>query len=221
MKVIGYARISTDKQDLAKQKHLLLEYAQAQQLLVHEFIEIEISSQKDTKARRIDELQAKLQSGDLLLVTELSQLGRNMLETLNIIHELRESGVNMVFVRQPELSTTGPHAKLLLAIYSYFAEAEREYISLRTRQGLAAVRARGTKLGRLQGSRNRGRALDPYRDQIRDYLQKGLPLASVRKIVNHQLERPLSYTSFRYFVQQDVDLCHLWNVSKEGVSGRE
>jgi DNA invertase Pin-like site-specific DNA recombinase len=66
MKVIGYTRISTDKQDLAKQKHLLLEYAQVQQLLVREFIQIEISSQKDTKARRIDELQAKLQPGDLL-----------------------------------------------------------------------------------------------------------------------------------------------------------
>jgi DNA invertase Pin-like site-specific DNA recombinase len=52
-------------------------------------------------------------------VAELSRLGRNMLETLNIINQLSETGVKIIFVRQPELSTTGSHAKLLLAIYSY------------------------------------------------------------------------------------------------------
>ena len=54
-----------------------------------------------------------------------------MLETLNIINRLGELGVKIIFVRQPELSTLGSHTKLLLAIYSYFAEAEREYISVR------------------------------------------------------------------------------------------
>ena len=47
-----------------------------------------------------------------------------MFEVLNIINQLSENGVRLVFVRQPELSTAGPHGKLLLAIYSYFAEAE-------------------------------------------------------------------------------------------------
>jgi DNA invertase Pin-like site-specific DNA recombinase len=61
---------------------------------------------------------------------------------------LGENGVEGAFVRQPELSTTGPHRKLLLAIDSYFAETEREFISLRTRQGLAGVRAKGKTLGR-------------------------------------------------------------------------
>jgi DNA invertase Pin-like site-specific DNA recombinase len=178
MKVIGYIRVSTDTQDLDKQKHLLLQYAQAHQVLIHEFIEVEVSSQKNTQARRIDELLSKLQTGDLLLAAELSRLGRNMLETLNLIHALSENGVSLVFVRQPELSTTGPHTKLLLAIYSYFAEAEREYISLRTKQGLAAVRAKGQRLGRPKGSRNKERILDPYRAQIRDYLQMGLTLST-------------------------------------------
>lgn len=49
-----------------------------------------------------------------------------------IIDQLSENGAEVIFVRQPELSTTGPHMKLLLAIYSYFAEAEREFISMRT-----------------------------------------------------------------------------------------
>jgi DNA invertase Pin-like site-specific DNA recombinase len=214
VKVIGYVRVSTDKQDLEKQKHLLLDYAQKNQLLIDEFIHAEASSRRDTKERKIDELLTKLSRGDTLLVAELSRLGRNMLETLNIINELSQNGVSIVFVRQPELSTTGVHTKLLLAIYSYFAEAEREYISIRTKQGLAAARAKGKLLGRPKGSKNKVRVLDPYKGQIRDYLQMDLNLASIMKIVNSQMERPVSYNTLKYFVQHDEELLPLWKARK-------
>ena len=214
MKVIGYIRVSTDSQDLEKQRHLLLEYAQRQQLLIDEFINVEMSSRKDTKERRIDELLTKLDEGDTLIVAELSRLGRNMLETLNIINRLGEQGVQIIFVRQPELSTLGSHTKLLLAIYSYFAEAEREYISLRTKQGLAAAKASGKKLGRPKGSKNKDRVLDPFKQQIAEYLKLGLNLAAIRKIINNQLEQPASYNTYKYYVQHEGDLRELWNRQK-------
>jgi DNA invertase Pin-like site-specific DNA recombinase len=210
MKVIGYIRVSTDKQDLDKQNHLLLEYAHTHKMLIDEFIEIEVSSRKNAKERRIDELVAKLNTGDTLIVAELSRLGRNMLETLNIINQLSETGVKIIFVRQPELSTTGSHAKLLLAIYSYFAEAEREYISLRTKQGLAAAKAKGQLLGRPKGSKNKIRVLDPHRDQINAFLRLGLNLAAIRKIINSQLDQPITYNSYKYYVQHDQALEPLW-----------
>jgi DNA invertase Pin-like site-specific DNA recombinase len=215
MNVIGYIRVSSDKQDLQKQEHLLLKYAQRHDLKVNEFINIEISSRKGTKERRIDELLNRLNDGDVLLVAELSRLGRNMFEVINIINQLSENGVEVVFIRQPELSTAGPQRKLLLAIYSYFAEAEREFISMRTKQGLAAARASGKKLGRPKGSRDKERVLDPYREQIKEYLQLGISLSRVRKIINPQLEKPISYPSYRYFVRQDMELLELWPVQKE------
>lgn len=210
MKVIGYIRVSTDKQDLDKQHHLLLDYAQKQGLRIDEFIQVEISSRKNAKERRIEELVEKLDRGDTLIVAELSRLGRNMLETLNIINQLSETGVKIIFVRQPELSTTGSHAKLLLAIYSYFAEAEREYISLRTKQGLAAAKAQGQQLGRPKGSKNKERVLDPHRDQLRKFLQLGLNLAAIRQIINPQLDSPITYNSYKYYVQHDEELAPLW-----------
>lgn len=155
MSVIGYIRVSSDKQDLLKQEHLLLRHAQRHDLQVSKLINIEVSSRKGTKERRIDELLDRLNEGDVLLVAEFSRLGRNMFEVINIINQLSENGVEVIFVRQPELSTAGPHRKLLLAIYSYFAEAEREFISMRTKQGLAAARASGKKLGRPKGSRDK------------------------------------------------------------------
>jgi DNA invertase Pin-like site-specific DNA recombinase len=110
-------------------------------------------------------LSIKLDQGDVLLVAELSRLGREMLQVLNIINDLSAHGIQIVFVRQPELSTTGSHGKLLLAIYSYFAEAEREFASMRVEQGLAAIKAKGIKLGRPKGRRNKERVLDAYRDE--------------------------------------------------------
>lgn len=203
MRTLGYIRVSTEEQDLTKQKHLLLEYSHEHKVLIDEFIEIEISSRKTTSERRIDELFTKLTAGDRLIVAELSRLGRNMLETLNIINALSEKGITIIFVRQPELSTTGSHAKLLLAIYSYFAETEREFISIRTKQGLAAARASGKQLGRPKGSRNRKqRVLDPFKLMIAHYIHQRVPIASIAKIINPQLDKPLSYNSYKYYIHR-------------------
>lgn len=212
MKVVAYTRISTNEQDLEKQKHLLLGYAQQHKLLIDQFIEVAVSSRESQQQRKIDLLLDMLGAGDLLLVAELSRLGRNMLETLNIINQLSEQEVKLVFVRQPELSTTGSHAKLLLAIYSYFAEAERDYISMRTKQGLAAARAKGVKLGRPKGSKNkRGRVLDAHKEQIGKLLTLGVPVASITKIINEYLESPITYNAYKYFIHHDEDLKLLFN----------
>lgn len=203
MLTLGYIRVSTDEQDLSKQKHLLLEYAQQQHIIIDQFIEAEVSSRKTPKERRIEELLDLLETGDHLLVAELSRLGRNMLETLNIITTLSERGIKITFVRQPELSTSGAHGKLLLAIYSYFAEAERDYISLRTKQGLAAARASGKLLGRPKGSRNKqGSVLSPYTEQINAYIKLRLSLGAIQKLINPLLEKPAKYNTYKYFVQQ-------------------
>ena len=215
MKVFGYIRVSSEQQNLQQQKHLLLNYAQQQKLLISEFIEVEASSQKTQKQRKIDILLIKLQADDVLLVPELSRLGRNMLEVLNIINTLAENKINVVFIRQPELSTNGSHAKLLSAVYSYFAETERDFISIRTKQGLAALKASGEILGRPKGSKNKkSRALDPYKDQLKEYLKLSLSVASIVKIINNQLEKKLTYCSYVYYIQHDKSLSDILKTRK-------
>lgn len=146
---IAYIRVSTSKQDTDNQKHRLLEYAQSKKLVIDEFLEVEISSRKEARLRKIDELISKLNTDDNLYITELSRLGRNMLEVLNIINSLREKGVNIFFINQPELSTSDNEALdgLKFAIYGFLAQSERDFISQRTKQGLANARAKGKKLG--------------------------------------------------------------------------
>ena len=143
--VLGYIRVSTESQSVLNQKHKILEFAQQKKIIVDKFIEIEISSKKSQKARLLDDLFIKMQKGDILICTELSRLGRNMLEILNLIEKFNTHGIKLIFTNQPELSTNQNESlsKLLLAIYGYFAQTEREIISERTKQGLSAAKAQG------------------------------------------------------------------------------
>ena len=203
--VIGYIRVSTESQSVQNQKHKILEFAQQRKMIVDEFVQIEISSKKTQKERLLDNLFEKLSKDDVLICTELSRLGRNMLEILNLIEKFNNHQIKLIFTNQPELSTNQNESlsKLLLAIYGYFAQTEREIISERTKQGLAVARAQGKVLGRPQGAKNKERVLDPYKEEIKKYLEMSLSQTSILKIVNSQLKKPISLTALRYFIQND------------------
>ena len=95
--VFGYIRVSTEQQSLQNQKHKILEYAQQHKILIDELIELEISSKKSQKERKIDILLDKLKDGDTLICTELSRLGRNMLEILNLVEKFNQHKIKLVF----------------------------------------------------------------------------------------------------------------------------
>lgn len=206
-KVYGYIRVSTEKQDLEKQKYLIKTFAKENHMKIDETIDIEISSQKSAKARKIDYLLEIVKKGDALIIAELSRLGRNMIETLGIIEKLNNIGVKLYFVRQPELSSSNSTQiqKLILAIYSYFAEAERDFISIRTKQGLEAVRAKGIILGRPKGKKNSKPSIfEQYKHKIDYYLAKSFSLNAIWKLICDEIQndgnKPLTYNAFRYYI---------------------
>lgn len=105
-----------------------------------------------------------------------------MLEILNLIERFNESNIKLIFVNQPELSTANNAlSKLLLSIYSYFAETEREIISERTKQGIAAAKSQGKLIGRQKGQLVTSK-YDTYRQKIEELYFLGL---SVQKIVDY------------------------------------
>ena len=87
---LAYIRASTDKQDAKNQRHEILEYANKNKTSIDEFIEITISSRKNSRQRRIEELTHKLKPSDTLMVTELSRLGRSTGEVILLIKQLAE-----------------------------------------------------------------------------------------------------------------------------------
>jgi DNA invertase Pin-like site-specific DNA recombinase len=180
-RIYAYIRVSTEKQSLQNQKGVILEYAQQNKMIVDDFIEVEISSMKSQRERKIEELLSRLDSGDILIVTELSRLGRKMIEVLSLIERLNEKGVQLVFVTQPELSTNQNSAlsSLLLAIYGYFAQTEREILSERTRNGM---RASSNKAGRPKGTTGKSK-LDDRLDEVKQCLELGLNMTSIAKLL--------------------------------------
>lgn len=174
-KVIAYIRVSTDTQSVQNQKLKILEYAQANKITIDDFVSIEVSTRKSAKDRKINDIKEMLKENDTLVVTELSRLGRNMLEILNLIEYFNKNGIKIIFTNQPELSTTGKNdalSSLLFSIYGYFAEAEREIISTRTKQGLEKAKASGKTLGRPKGSTGFSK-LDGREQEILELLQDG------------------------------------------------
>jgi len=181
-KYIAYLRVSTEKQSLENQKHKILNFAYNNEIKIDKFVEIEISSRKEQKFRLIEELFESLEENDTVIFTELSRLGRNMLEILNLIERFNQANIKIIFVNQPELSTANNAlSKLMFSIYGYFSETEREIISTRTKQGLKVARAKGKLIGRQKGQLVKSK-YDAHREKIEELYKLGL---AVQKIVNY------------------------------------
>lgn len=208
--VIAYTRVSTDKQDQINQEYLILQYCQDKNLKLDEIIKVEMSTRKNEELRRIDELKAKLNNKDTLLVSELSRLGRKMIDVLNLVKFFADKGVKVIFINQPELSlVNGAMRDFMIAAYGYFAETEREFISLRTKSGLEAAKKKGIKLGRPKGSTGKETLCETHREQIEQLLQIGLSITSIQKFINSAITEESSqikYTTLKYFIDTHINM---------------
>jgi DNA invertase Pin-like site-specific DNA recombinase len=178
-KTIAYIRTSTDKQDLNNQKLEIFEFAKKNKLEVDDFIEMTISSRKASKERRIDEMLSVLNDADTLIVTELSRLGRSTAEVIGLVNELIKKQVRVIAIKQNlDMKQHDMTSKVMITLFSLFAELERDLISLRTKEALANKRAQGIRLGKPKGTVQKSK-FDQDVVKIKELLALGL---SVRKI---------------------------------------
>jgi DNA invertase Pin-like site-specific DNA recombinase len=97
---------------------------------------------------QLDRMMDSLRSGDTVIITELTRLGRSVKELLSIIERIHKAGASIKSLRESWLDTTTPQGNLLLTIFAGLSQFERDLTRQRTRQGLEAARARGRKGGR-------------------------------------------------------------------------
>ena len=178
-KTIAYIRTSTDKQDLNNQKLEIFEFAKKNKLEVNDFIEMTISSRKTSKERRIDEMLSVLDDADTLIVTELSRLGRSTAEVIGLVNELIKKQVRVIAIKQNlDMKQQDMTSKVMITLFSLFAELERDLISLRTKEALSNKRAQGIQLGKPKGTVQKSK-FDQDVVKVKELLALGL---SVRKI---------------------------------------
>jgi DNA invertase Pin-like site-specific DNA recombinase len=170
-KVIGYLRVSTQDQDLEKNKAEILSFANERKLGNVTWVEEKVSGVKTWKKRELGNAVDSLAAGDWLIVPELSRLGRSTLDILEVLKVLREKGVNVYAIKGAWTLNGTIEAKIFVTMMALFAEIERDLISARTKEALKARKASGVKLGRPKGP---GKSkLDQYRPEIEALLKNG------------------------------------------------
>lgn len=143
MKVVGYARVSTNEQDLSLQLDALEKYG-----CKKEYIFMDKISGSRSERPGLDKCISSLEAGDTLLVWRLDRLGRSMPHLVTLIEDLRLKGIGFKSICDGAIDTTTASGELIFNIFSSLAQFERRLIQERTKAGLAAARARGRKGGR-------------------------------------------------------------------------
>ena len=187
--VYSYIRVSTDKQDYSNQEFSILQYANKNGLGNVEFISETVSGKISWKSREISKLVDRMNKGDTLIVSELSRLGRTMLEIFELISILLRKEVVIHVVKGNIILKDDIQSKVFTFAFSLGSEIERDLISQRTKEALASKKASGVKLGRPQGSQSS--KLDMHVDEIKKYRSLGVSVTSIAKIL--QVPQPTLY----------------------------
>lgn len=170
-KTTAYLRMSTLDQDLEKNKADILHFANQRDLGKVHFVEEVASGKKPWRQRLIAQVLDELQSDDTIIVSELSRLGRSMLECMEILALATRKGIRVYSVKGSWQLDHTIQSKIIALAFSMAAEIERDLISQRTREALRFKKEQGIKLGRPRGP---GKSkLDAFRPEIESLLANG------------------------------------------------
>jgi putative DNA-invertase from lambdoid prophage Rac len=181
--IYGYIRVSTDKQTTENQRFEILKYADEKKLTVDEWIEETVSSTRSLSKRRLGELILAMKKNDILIVSELSRLGRSLMEVMSILHTLMEKDVKVFTTKERYELGNNISSKVLAFAFSLSAEIERSMISSRTKEALARKKSEGKRLGRPKGRLSSTTKLTGKDDLIREYLQKKIPQTVIARLL--------------------------------------
>jgi DNA invertase Pin-like site-specific DNA recombinase len=166
-----YLRVSTIDQDIEKNKAAILALANHKVLGHVQFVEEKVSGKISWRKRKIAQILDTAQKGDNIIVSELSRLGRSMLECMEILSIATQKGINIYAVKGDWQLTNTIQSKIIAMAFSMASEIERDLISKRTREALLVKKQNGMKLGRPKGV---GKSkLDPYRVEIEALIKNG------------------------------------------------
>ena len=179
----SYIRVSSEKQTLANQKFEIKKYAKERNFIIHEWIEETISATKKLEERKFGRLLMRMQKGDQLIVTELSRLGRNLMQIMRILHDCMEKDIQVFTIKERYELGNNINSKVLAFAFGLSAEIERTLISQRTKEALARRKSEGIILGRPRGSKSSYLKLTGKEKEIGKLLDKKVSFSAIARIL--------------------------------------
>ncbi len=184
----AYIRVSTDKQTTETQRFEILKFADAHKLSIDQWIEETVSGTKKVQERKLGLLLPILQVQDVLIVTEISRLGRSLMEVMGFLHTLMEREVTVYTIKEGYTLGNNLNSKVLAFAFSLSAEIERAMISQRTKEALARKRSEGKRLGRPKGALSKTTKLTGKDAVIKELLAKRVGISAIARILGvHRL----------------------------------
>jgi len=178
----GYIRVSTDKQTVDNQRFEIERFCSKNNLTIDEWIEETISGSKTPDKRLLGSLLEEVKSGDLIVCTELSRLGRSLFMIMSILNHLMLNEVRIWTIKDNYRLGDNIQSKVLAFAFSLSAEIERDLISQRTKEALARKRAEGKVLGRPNGSKSAYVKLSGSEQDIKMLLGRNFTKAAIGRI---------------------------------------
>lgn len=178
----AYLRVSTDKQTIENQHSEIQRFASRNGITVDRWVEEVVSGKVKDSDRKLGNLLKRLKKGDTIIVSELSRLSRTLLDIMSIMHSLLGKGVTLYSVKENFCLADNINSKVILFAFGLAAEIERDLISVRTKEALAARKEQGVTLGRKHGDCPKMQMLMDKRDEILREHTSGVTINRLCKI---------------------------------------
>lgn len=153
--VYAYIRVSTGKQTLENQKIEIRQYCRERRLRHVHWIAETVSGTRKPEKRKLGRLLSAVQKDDIIVIAEISRLGRSMLMILDVLQSFLERGAKVYSIKEGYELGDNIQSKVLAFAFGLSAEIERQLISDRTKAGLVRAIKAGKKLGRPKGKKPR------------------------------------------------------------------
>lgn len=197
--IYGYCRCSTDKQSIENQHFEIENFTLKNNLKIDVWVEETISSNIELRKRKLSNLLKKLKKDDILIASELSRLGRNLLQVMGILSECLNKECQVWTIKDNYRLGSDISSKVLAFAFGLSAEIERTLIAQRTKEALARLKSEGKILGRPVGAKNKKPLLAGKEDTIHRLLKEGITKTQIAKILN--VDRSTLY----YFIKNHLE----------------
>src|SRR5574344_2134777 len=179
----GYIRVSSDKQTVENQRFEIKRFCKRNGMIVDHWIEETISGTKEVDKRKLGNLLSKMKKEDILICSELSRLGRNLLMIMAILNECMNRDIQVWTIKDNYRLGNDINSKVLAFAFGLSAEIERNLISQRTKEALARKKAEGVILGRPKGRKSSHVKLTGEEKEIQALLDKNISKSAIGRIL--------------------------------------